>query len=79
MPKHLVTSALANRIYLTSINKNGTMSSKREDMTSEAIYAVFDHMKTNYERNGHTRLIIKGQGELKFIPIEDAKEGTANE
>lgn len=71
MPRRIVNSALANRIYSANIVKGGRMSEKgREDVTDDVIYAIAHLMKTNYELKGKSRLIIHGVGEIKFTPYD---------
>lgn len=50
MPKQIVLTALANRIEYATTNGKGLITGKREDITDEAIVAVFEHMMREYKR-----------------------------
>ena len=48
--KNLVVSALGNRIYYANIKKDGTMGTK-EDVTEQAIAAVFQHLANEIQED----------------------------
>lgn len=77
MPKKLVNSFMANRIYYADILKDGTMGSRRVDLTDEAIIAVMTHMSTMHERGGKAGFKVKGLGEIYFTPWP--KDSESNE
>lgn len=57
----LLVSAIGHRIYLTSILKNGTMSSSKRDLTQEVIRAAAEWFiitkKEEVEFKGHGKLV----------------------
>lgn len=50
MPKEIVVTALANRIEYATTNGKGLITGKREDITEQAISAVFAYFKNEFER-----------------------------
>lgn len=74
MAKKIVNAFMSNRIYLANVKKDGTMSDAREDVTDDVIYATFQRMKTNFERDGKSRIVIKDVGEIKFTPYDEQQK-----
>ncbi len=50
MPKEIVVTALGNQIEYATTNGKGLITGKREEITEQAICAVFAHLKTEHER-----------------------------
>lgn len=50
MPKEVVVTALGNKIEYATTNGKGLISGKREDITEQAISAVFAHFKKECEQ-----------------------------
>jgi len=65
---------LSNEIYLTTLDKEGTMTDKRKVVTDEVLKATFQYMMTNHKRTGKNRLFIDGVGEIKFTSYEQEEE-----
>jgi len=50
MPKEIVVTAIGNRIEYATTNGKGLITGKREDITDQAINAVFMYLKKEFER-----------------------------
>jgi hypothetical protein len=50
MPKEIVVTGIGNRIEYATTNGKGLITGKREDITEQAINAVFAYFKTEFER-----------------------------
>lgn len=50
MPKEIVVTGIGNTIEYATTNGAGLITGKREDITEQAISAVFAHLKTEFER-----------------------------
>lgn len=50
MPKQIVVTAIGNTIEYATTDGKGLITGKREDITQDAINAVFAHLKTKFER-----------------------------
>lgn len=50
MPKEIVVTGLGNRIEYATTNGKGLITGKREDITEQAIDAVFMHLKKEFTR-----------------------------
>jgi hypothetical protein len=50
MPKQIVVTALGNRIEYATTNGKGLITGKREDITDEAISAVFTYLEKEFQR-----------------------------
>lgn len=71
--QRIVCSALLNKIYLADINKDGiTMSSKRRDVTDEAISAVFEHFEGRIKEEGGNEFLFKSKKSGKTIMVKIA-------
>ena len=57
MVKELVVTALGNRIEYATTNGNGLITGKREDITEQAVNAVFAYFKSEFERKN-----VEGKG-----------------
>lgn len=75
----LGTSYLGNKIYAgsTRIDKNGMeLWIKKEDITEQAIKAVFEHMYNKARENGYFHYYIEGYGKMQFILEENVSRET---
>jgi DNA helicase IV len=81
MSKQIVVTALGNRIEYATTNGKGLITGKREDITDEAIKAVFQHLMG--EHKAHDRgqksfgYVFEGLGEIHYHSpkkIERVKE-----
>lgn len=73
----LVTAAISNEIYLTSILKDGTMNYQRKVVTKEAIGAVAEHLisvQRSGDGIGYTIHVKEGDGLLTFIPPDKIEQ-----
>lgn len=61
MEKEIVVTGLGNRIEYATTDGNGLITGKREDITEQSIHAVFNHLKTEHERNNKEG---KGSGRI---------------
>lgn len=50
MPKEVVVTGLGNKIEYATTNGRGLITGKREDITEQAIAAVFEHLKRELAR-----------------------------
>lgn len=50
MPKEVVVTGLGNEIEYATTNGKGLITGKREEITEQAISAVFMHLKTEFDR-----------------------------
>lgn len=50
MPKEIVVTGIGNRIEYATTNGKGLITGKREDITEQAVQAVFAYLKTEHER-----------------------------
>lgn len=71
MPKEIIVTAIGNRIEYATTDGKGLITGKREDVTEQAISAVFAYLKTEHERNnengkGYGRK-FEGQGRLLYV------------
>lgn len=70
----LANAAITNTIYLTTGNKDGTMSLKRRNFTEEVLQAAMLNMKEHAESNGRAvfswELMDGTKGTLAYIPDE---------
>ena len=78
MPKELVVTALGNRIQYATTNGRGLITGKREDVTDEAVRAVFEYFmrdfnvkKSKGEVKEFVGISFEGLGSLKYFPPED--------
>ncbi|QIW88773.1 hypothetical protein P59_176 [Bacillus phage P59] len=75
MPKKLVNSFMANRIYFANVNKDGTMSDRgRQDVTDDVVYAMFTHMKQMKDIKNRSKYYIEGVGMIQFTPEDEMSE-----
>lgn len=72
MPKQIVVTALGNRIEYATTNGNGLITGKREDITDDAIKAVFQHLMAEHKRNNKGDESFgygfEGLGEIHYHP-----------
>jgi nucleoid DNA-binding protein len=71
--KRIGVSSLTNTIYsgTTRIDKKGfELWVTKEDMTEQAIKAVFEHMYNNAKETGCYEISIKGFGRMTFTREE---------
>lgn len=64
------TSAFGDTIYAgnTRVDKKGyELWTKKEDVTEQAIKAVFEYMYSNSEETGAFEISIEGFGKMQFI------------
>jgi len=70
--KGLVVTAIGNRIEWATHNGQGVITGKREDVTDQAIKAVFQHLQAEHKRNnrgkGSFGYVFEGLGEIHFHP-----------
>jgi hypothetical protein len=75
MPKQIVVTALGNKIEYATTNGKGLITGKREDVTDEAIKAVFQHLKEEHKRNNKDEESFgygfEGLGEIHYHPPKD--------
>lgn len=78
LPKGLVVTALGNQIEYVTHNGKGLITGKRENVTDEAIRAVFEHMMRNFkvekvkdETKSYVGYEFEGFGTLKYFPPEE--------
>lgn len=75
MPKQIVVTGIGNRIEYATTNGKGLITGKREDITDDAIKAVFQHMMEEHRRakKGEESFGygFKGLGEIHFHPPVD--------
>lgn len=68
----LANAIITNTIYLTTSNKDGTMSAKRRDFTEEVLRATVENMIGHAEQNGRAvfswRTNKYGVATLAYIP-----------
>lgn len=67
----LANAIITNIIYLTTFNKDGTMSAKRRDLTEEVLRATVENMMSHAERSGRAVFSWGGSGDvatLAYIP-----------
>lgn len=81
MPKGLVVTALSNQIEYVTHNGKGLITGKRENVTDDAINAVFEHMMREYQTRiskGEERdsfgYYFKGFGTIKYFPEDHVEE-----
>jgi hypothetical protein len=70
------TSQITNKIYAGNTRKDKSgleLWTKKEDITEQAIDAVFEHMYQLSKETGGFEFSIKGLGKMTFIR-EDIKE-----
>jgi len=84
MAKGLVVTGIGNRIEWATHNGNGLITGKREDVTDQAIRAVFQHLQAEHGRNNKGAAsfgyAFDGLGEIHFHPHkEESKGGTLDE
>lgn len=74
--KGLVVTGIGNRIEQATHNGSGLITGNREDVTDEAIKAVFQHLKEEHKR--HQRggksfgYVFEGLGEIHFHPPKES-------
>lgn len=77
MPKQIVVTGLSNRIEYATTNGKGLITGKREDITDDAIKAVFQHLKEEHRRNKKGSESFgygfKGLGEIHFHPPKESE------
>jgi hypothetical protein len=57
-------SPLSNKIFVGGVLKNGTWASNKTEVTSDAIFAVIDHVIRFKERSGENIKITNEDGSL---------------
>lgn len=90
MPKEIVVTGIGNRIEHATTNGKGLITGKREDITEQAVSAVFHHLKKEHERKNsegkgygsnfgeHGRLLYLPPG-VELVWGDDAKPAKETE
>lgn len=80
MPKQIVVTGFNNRIEYATTNGRGLITGKREDITKEAIKAVFHHMMEEHRRRNKGDesfgYVFEGFGEIHYFPPRNKNNKT---
>lgn len=78
MPKQIVVTAISNTIEYATTNGKGLITGKREDITDDAIRAVFQHLMNEFNKRkvdepdredfGYT---FGNHGTIYYVPNND--------
>lgn len=72
MPKKIVVTAIGNRIEYATTNGKDLITGKHEDITDDAIKAVFQHLMDEHRRNNREEKSFgygfEGLSEIHYHP-----------